>query len=69
MTDNYSGYLVPEKNYGEFAKKIIQLIEDKDLADKLGKQAREKQLNQHSLLSTSRFFKERLPQIASGQLD
>lgn len=66
VTNNVSGYLVPEKNYREFANKIVYLIENKDVADKLGQQAREKQLTQHSLSSASIFFKKRLPQIAKG---
>jgi trehalose synthase len=41
MVDGVTGYLLEPHDYDGFAEKIIVLLEDKSLAQKLGQQAKE----------------------------
>lgn len=40
VEDGYNGYLVPQRDYETMAKRCIEVLEDKSLATKLGKNAR-----------------------------
>jgi trehalose synthase len=50
MVDGVTGYLLEPKDYDGFAEKIVQLLQDKDLAGQLGAQARE-HVREHFLVT------------------
>lgn len=54
VLNNKTGYLVEEKNYLELSKKMIDLLESKELADRISKNAREFILSNHNQIEQCR---------------
>ncbi|MFN3908561.1 MAG: glycosyltransferase family 4 protein [Flavobacterium sp.] len=54
ITDGKEGYLVHPKKHQEFALKILQLLDNKDLATNFGIQAKEKILQNYSSLQVAK---------------